>query len=259
MQKKELLSRFAGTAEDKLFLSRILDKCMLCEKKSIPVDTFFLDMHQQSFIGKIASYFPIAPFLWGGYPDAERKMLFFLPPYIDTPPAHAFSLLRIRHHAKTAPTHRDYLGALLGLGVSRENVGDILLLPDGAEIFIKSTLEDFFLTHFKSAGRVSLETELLPLSALVLPESTASYKTCTLATLRLDAAVGAAFGVSRSVAADAVASGNVFINDIASTKISALLKEGDKIKWHRHGRVILESVGGESRKGRIFVTFRIYR
>ncbi len=257
MKKKDFIARFAETEEDKIILAHILDKEALTAERDIPTAVHFLDMRLQSIILSAEKYFSVMPVLWGGFPDAERKMLFFLPSYMTEVPADAISLLIATHKAPKAPAHRDYLGSILGLGLTRANVGDILVSEKGAQILVAKEIADFILTNLTSAGHVHLSVTEKPLSALEIPHAEATEKTVTLSSLRIDGAVSAAFGVSRSIAAAAVESGAIYVNDRVVSKNSYLVDGGDKIKWHRHGRAYVERIGGQSRKGRIFVTFRL--
>ncbi len=256
MQKAELIAKYAKTSEDKLLLAHILDREAVCIQKNIPVEVGFLDPRQQALILSMQSAFTLRPSLWGGYADAERKMLFFLPDYMDEPPEDALSVIRARHRDSRPPQHRDYLGSLLGLGVDRAGVGDILVEECGAQFIVRSSLSDFFATHYTAAGRVALSVSVLPISALEIPESEPKYKTASLSSLRADAIVAAAFSVSRTLASEAVRAGKVFVNNLPLTKADKQLSVGDKIRWQGKGRLVLEEIGGTSRKGRLFVTFR---
>lgn len=256
MDKQTFLSRFAKTPEDKLFLAHILDKEAICIQKNIPTEGDFLDPHRAALLLDAAPHFTARPVLWGGYTDAERKMVFFLPDYMESPPEDSISLLVCEHRDSRPLTHRDYLGSLLGLGVKREGVGDILVEEKKAQILIRSSLSDFFLTNYTHAGRVQLSVSVLPISTLSIPETEPVYKTASLASLRADAVLSAAFSVSRSTAAEAIAAQKVYLNNLPLLKGDKTISPGDKLRWQGKGRFILEETGGQSRKGRLFVTFR---
>ncbi|MBE7062712.1 MAG: hypothetical protein E7390_02845 [Ruminococcaceae bacterium] len=256
MQKSELIAKYAKTNEDKILLAHILDREAVCIHKNIPAEGPFLDPRQQGLILSLAPHLTIQPVLWGGYADAERRMIFFLPDYMDAPPEDALTIIRATHRDSRPPGHRDYLGSALGLGVDRAGVGDILTDENGAQIIVRASLADFFATHYTSAGRVSLSVTALPLTDLALPATEPVFKTASLASLRADAVLAAAFSVSRTLAADAVRAQRVFVNNLPLTKGDKLLSVGDKVRWQGKGRFILEETGGTSRKGRLFVTFR---
>ncbi len=256
MQKSELIAKYAKTSEDKILLAHILDREAVCLHKNIPVETNFLDPRQQALVLSLAPHFTIKPTLWGGYADAERKMLFFLPDYMEDPPEDALCMIRAAHRDTRPPGHRDYLGSILGLGVGREGVGDILVEDSGAQFIVRASLADFFVTNYVSAGSVQLSVSAYPISALEIPEKEPVYKTASLASLRADAVIAAAFSVSRTLAAEAVKTQRIYVNNLPLTKGDKTLSVGDKVRWQGKGRFILEETGGTSRKGRLFVTFR---
>ena len=130
--------------DDILFIRHILDKDKLCRGKNILASTGFLDTHQQSLVFKHKNEF-FCPFvLWGGYEDAERKILFFLPDYLDEVPNDEIKVVKASFAKGIKLTHRDFLGSALGLGIKRENTGDILICDDFAQIFILPKLLIFF-------------------------------------------------------------------------------------------------------------------
>lgn len=256
MQKSELITKYAQTDEDRIFLAHLLDREAVCVHKNIPAEGPFLDPRQQGLVLSLAPHLSVRPVLWGGYADAERRMVFFLPDYMDAPLQDALAVIHATHRDSRPPGHRDYLGSILGLGVDRAGVGDILADEGGAQIIVRASLADFFAAHYTSAGRVALSVTALPISDLTVPETEPVYKSASLASLRADAVLAAAFSVSRTLAAEAVRAQKVFVNNLPLTKGDRLLSVGDKIRWQGKGRFILEETGGLSRKGRLFVTFR---
>ncbi len=256
MQKAEIITKYAQNSDDKILLAHILDREAVCIHKNIPVETDFLDPRQQALVLSLMPHFSVKPVLWGGYADAERKMLFFLPDYMDAPPEDALSLIKAVHHDTRPPGHRDYLGSILGLGVKREGIGDILVSDSGAQIIVRASLADFFSANYTSAGRVHLSVSACPISSLEIPAQEPVYKTASLASLRADAVLAAAFSVSRTLAADAIRAQKVYLNNLPLLKGDKPLSVGDKLRWQGKGRFILEETGGTSRKGRLFVTFR---
>jgi len=256
MQKTEILAKYAQNSEDKMLLAHILDREAVCLHKNIPVETDFLDPRQQALVLSLSPHFTVKPTLWGGYEDAERKMLFFLPEYMEAPPEDALCIIKAMHRDTRPPGHRDYLGSILGLGVDRAGVGDILVEDNGAQLIVRASLSDFFATNYQSAGRVHLSVAVLPISSLSIPEKEPLYKTASLASLRADAVLAAAFSVSRTLAQDAIRAQKVYCNNLPLLKGDKQLSVGDKLRWQGKGRFILEETGGTSRKGRLFVTFR---
>jgi RNA-binding protein YlmH len=258
------------TKEDKLLLSVLADRFRQCEDKMYPVNSDFLDMRQQSlaeeqFLRKTAGYC-----FWGGYADAERRIMIFLPDYLDWETARAnygkldpegdpLVVLRACSTAKqTDLSHRDYLGALMSLGINRSKLGDIIVRDNGADIVILRELADYLLLNYERVGRYTLECEILPTSELAGIEATTKELSVNVSSLRLDSVAAAAFGVSRSKTADAISAKLLAVNNLQVTKTDILLSEGDVLTWKGKGKAKLAEVGGKTRKERIWITISKY-
>lgn len=157
-----------------------------------------------------------------------------------------------------ALSHSDYLGALMGLGIKRTVVGDILVREDGADIIVLTEIADFIMQTFASAGRSHLSLERLPIEALIIPAHETHEIHDTVASLRLDALLAAAFRLPRGKAADAIRQGLVFVDHLEATKTDLPVEEGAELVIRHKGKAILSEVGGRSRKDRINVTFTRY-
>ena len=124
--------------EDQFLLSHIEDQFRRCEDRNIPAYTGFLDMRQQTIASDFCRSIGARPQFLGGYDDAERRVCAFLPDYLDETTFDGIACVRVQTAAALPKplTHRDYLGALMGMGIERETVGDILAREDGADILV---------------------------------------------------------------------------------------------------------------------------
>ena len=242
--------------EEKLLLAQAEDKARQRDNKNILTHTGFLSMAQQALLERTH---PDGVF-FGGYEDAERCMLVFLPDWLEEVPEDGpVCVLRVTL-PKGAPklTHRDYLGSLLALGIDRSVAGDILVQPDGADLLIASDMADFLLQNYVQAGRTSLSCEVLPLSAL--RPAVYEVKTCrdTVASLRLDSVLASMFSCSRGHAQEAIRQGLAAVNNRIVDKPDHFLSEGDKVSLRGKGKAVLVQVGGKSRKDRDCIVFERY-
>lgn len=253
--------------EDNLILGQAEDKIQQCYNRNMPASTVFLDPHQQSLLrSSFARRDTGCTLLFnGGYEDAERVILLCLPDYVTDDMTmdlidETLTVIRAVRMSKggRALGHGDYLGSLTGLGISRAMIGDILVREDGADIIVLSEIADFLLTSYGKAGRVDLSVSQYPVKELIVPQRQLKQVTDTVASLRLDNIVASAFGISRTKAAAAIGQGLVFVNHMEAVKVDMQLDEGDRIVMRHKGRADLLEVGGQSRKGRIYVTFGIY-
>lgn len=255
--KKELLMKYAETDEDVYLLANILDKHDACRIRGHVTATGFLDLRVQGMLSNITRFFSEKHLLSGGYEDAERKMLMFFPERLNPSPEECMCVLKARFTPLRNLSHRDFLGALMSLGIERDNTGDILVSEGTAQIIIKREMADFLVTNFKKAGNTGIECEIIPLSELVIPEKKVKTVTDTLASARLDSACALAFSISRKKAAEYINSRKVYVNDLPAEKCDRPLMEGDKIRIKGLGRAFFKETGGLSRKGRIFVKFEV--
>ena len=138
--KREELLSLAQQPEDRLLISQLWDKMSQAEKYFQPVCTPFLDLRQQNLCRTAMERMGNRGFfLYGGYFQAERRLALFLPDYMETPDDipledNPICALRARPRGGVELNHRDYLGSLMGLGIRREMVGDILVSPQSADI-----------------------------------------------------------------------------------------------------------------------------
>lgn len=190
----------------------------------------------------------------GGNEACERKMAFFLPDYDD--PEYFDESEYIKAIRLTAffgaPGHRDYMGALLGMGVGREWVGDIWVKDNTAYVFCQPSVERHLLGIDK-VGRYSVKAEPIALSDIPAPERRVTQESFSVMSMRLDAVVGGMFHLSRTEAAKQVEAGLVSLNYEECIKTDAQIHEGDIISLRGAGKGTVTGTGGTSRKGRLFV------
>jgi RNA-binding protein YlmH len=245
--------------EDFILLAGIEDKIRQCLENYMATSTTFLDMRQRTLAeAQCRQHKGLRYCFYGGYEDAERTAAVFLPDYAELSDHDPLALLRIARDGNRSLSHRDYLGSLMGLGVRREIIGDILVREDGADIVIMKDMADFLLYHYEKAGRTSLKAEILPISQIIVPESRFEEKRDTVASLRLDNLIASAFSMSRGKAAEAIESGLVFVNGLQDEKSDRQIKEGDKLVLRGKGKVLLKAVGGVTRKDRISIVIHKY-
>ena len=248
MDRRELLDRAAHSPEERLLLSRVWDKCEQCRTRNIPTATGFLSPAEQA----AAQGFLVllgareSGIFWGGYDGAERRRLVFLP------------AVRAACRSGGDLTHRDFLGSLMALGLTREKIGDILVEKGGCQVLLDPSMTDFLLQNWDSAGREKLTVTPLPLSALAVPHAAVKELRDTVSSLRLDNVLAAGFSLSRGRAAEAVEKGSVQVNYATCVKPDKPVSAGDTITCRGLGKYVLDSVGAPTKKGRLPVTIRRY-
>lgn len=264
MNKTELLDKTARDAGERMVLSRALDKLELTRRRNIPAHTPFLSQAERTAVEALlsAAGHP-AHLFFGGYGGAERTVCAFLPDWQegedwagaeDCP----VSALRCSFQEGAGLTHRDFLGSILGLGITREKVGDLLVGEASCDILLLRELEEYLLLNLESAGRVKLRVSPIPLSDLSVPQVQVKTIRDTVATLRLDAVAASAFSLARGKAADAISAGKVQLNHRECVKPDRAVAQGDILSCRGLGKCVVKEAGALSKKGRIMITLERY-
>lgn len=257
------------TSEDKLLLAKIEDKARQCSENSMITNSGFLDMHERSVAAEMRlQYADVKMIFYGVFDGAERTVAVFLPECIqaenaeelsayfeENPEDNPLAVISIEKD-KFSPAlgHRDYLGALMGLGIKRELTGDITVGENGCKMAVLDKIAPFIIENMDKAGRGTLKAEIIPASqARESTKSAGVPDSFTVSSMRLDSVVKNAFRVSRGDAANAIESGVVFVNDVECVKPDKKVAAGDKVVFRRKGRIIVEDCSAVSKKGRVIV------
>ena len=260
MDKRELLDRVASGETERLLLSRVRDQYDRCQARNIPAVTPFLSPQEQHSAGRLLQAMGVKEgfLFWGGYEGAERCQLHFLPDWMQGPDRESIRALRCTWYRGDSLCHRDFLGSLMGLGITREKIGDILVSAESADVLVSAQTAPLLLTQWDSAGRVKLQLEPLDLERIVVPEENTKEIRDTVSSLRLDSVVSVGFSMSRAKAAEAIRGGRVQMDWQECVKPDHMAAEGAVITVRGLGKCKLESVGHETRKGRVFITMKRY-
>lgn len=253
LDRESLLSQ-AKNAQDKLVLARVLDKVEETFKVHEPRTTDFLDPYQQQLIQGITHRVDrVSSFFSGGYPQAERKRLVcypdYLAPEVVDPQLKYIKITGCFKFQEAA--HRDYLGSILGLGIKREKLGDIILCSEGAQVIVDQRVADYILQNLHNVHQLTVRLEEISPDKLVLPEEKVKEIRATVASLRLDAVAGEGFGASRTQMAKEIAGEKVKLNWLVITNTAHDVKPGDVISIRGRGRVLVDKISGQTKKGRI--------
>lgn len=239
--------------DEKILAARILDGARLCDKRNCPVYTDFLSPAQQALAQKTAQSVSFADFqLWGGYENAERKMGVFIPERFEKPD-YPITVLALKTRGEY-PVHPEILGALTGLGVRREKIGDILASCQPPKIICDRSIAPFLIENFTKAGRKAFRLEECEIGEV--PEAEHEEKTFTVPSLRLDCVAAEGFGIARTKMTELIKKGGVSLNWVETDTPSASVQEGDTVSLRGYGRLVVAEIGGHSRKDRIFVTVK---
>lgn len=242
--------------DEKPFVERIIEYSELVQERYQTKLTSFLDPREQfivqSIVGRLAG---IKAEFYGGYEQAERKRALIVPDYMEvTPDAFRVALIGISGSYKTPPfEHRDVLGSVLGLGLKREKIGDLLISTEAQQCVVAEEIAGFVTGHLQQIHRSSVSTEQLPLSAVHPSDEEWVYKDTTVSSLRLDVILAELLPISRSKAVPLIKSGKVKVNWKVVEQTSLTLDEGDVLSVKGYGRFLFAQIEGRTKKDKLRV------
>lgn len=241
--------------ESDLLFARVKDLSNLCEKTSTPKFLGFLTPVQaaevEKRLGKTVRYS-----FCGGYAQAERTILCFLPDWCEQP-VYPITAFTFSYRACDTLTHRDFLGALMALGIARETIGDILVEAGRTVVFVHSDIARFVSSQISKIGNVGVTITEGFIGELPTCGKKQEFTT-TIASTRIDCVVASICNISRSDAASRVEDGLVFVNSIACEKCTRTINAGDIITVRHKGRFEIASCDEVSKKGRIIFKYNKY-
>lgn len=242
------------TDEDLLY-AVIDDKISECENNNYISNTNFLDIYQQSQSIQYLSKRQTKYELYGGFDDSERKIIVFLPYYAD------IDFLRSENNSPIVPiridkdnfselSHRDYLGAIMGLGIRREMIGDIIIDKKGCSIVAMESVAKYICENLTSVGRGTVHTTVIDNFDNISSEENFEEKRCFVSSMRIDAVVSSCFSFSRTEAVRKISSGYVYVNGVQILKNDFKVSFNSKIVVRGYGKVIIKEDDGITKKGR---------
>lgn len=253
--------------EDNLFLRHILDLARLSYTKDINVFSDFLDPREIAILKRNMADLPKGRFLiYGGNRNSERKMICFNSSY-DIEPRFPISCLEIiikgSKFENNNLTHRDFLGALLGLGIERKLLGDIYLQRDGqrvisAFLLCKTNIVEFIKTELVSVGRFKVILKDANIDSIDV-NIKIEEKIYNVSSLRLDTIVCVILGISRSRAKNVIEDGKVLVNSFENVLLHYSLKNNDVLSIRGYGKFIFYEVKATTKKGRLQVKIGKYK
>lgn len=246
---------------EKLFIKTINEYIHKADLQNRP---FFTDFYNKSWmVQTLEKYIGKGQLVhcqfFGGHEEAERQILGFCP-YAITESDLPIGCLQI--FVKTGIgkplCHRDFLGALLGLGIERDAIGDLILKPFGAYVIMKKNMMDYVRISLTGIGRYqNIEVEEVGFESLEIEEPKIKTLSVTVASLRLDAILAAGFGISRSNAVKLIQADKAKCNGMSVTA-SYILKEGDSVTLRGYGKIKIGPMGGLTKKDRLRIMIEKY-
>lgn len=271
MNKQEIIKQYSKE-EDKLLIAKILDKVQYTNTRNQVQYTDFLDGYEQKIAQKALQQILYKDaILYGGYEQAERKMMIFFPSKLQ-----CFLEMTVQENSiiqdlikvisiklpqdlKGQYHHRDYLSGLMKLGIKREKIGDIAVREDGADVLVQNDMAVYLLnnlpelTRFQKANievKCILDLKVAPIKkeqiVIIVPQ------------LRLDAVVTELIHGSRTKANELISEGRVFLNYEVKTKNATGIKQGDLLTIRGKGKFEIGDILGKTSKENVKLIIQKY-
>ncbi len=242
--------------DEKMISARVLDLVRNCARNNSPCFSAFLSPEESALAEMSLRGCGVENRFFGGYENAERVMLCVCPFSVED---NAFPLcaLTFSYGAQYKLCHRDFLGALMSLGMERDCVGDILVEKGRAVVFVKREMVKFIKLNLSVVGRTGVTVTdgfTMPLPELSGVQNLSS----TVSSMRLDCVLAAICNLSRSGAVALIEEKAVSIGGVLCRKSDMTVCEGDKISVRHKGKFAVVSCGDLSKKGRIILKYIRY-
>ena len=254
------MSAMAADSCDPYLAARLEECAGRAVRTARPVFSKFLDPAQGELALSVAHRQGARASLWGGYEEAERRIArFCAPDALEERLEWPLRWLRCRWDPRyAAPGHRDLLGALLGQGVERDNLGDLLVTEGEAYCAALPDIAGYLAGSLCEAGRAAIRCDV-PEGDPRLPEPRLEPQRRTVISLRLDAVLAAAWNLSRGEAMVLIAQGKVRVDHLPEERPDIRLAAGALVSARGKGRFRLTEIGAANRKGRVGVELAHYR
>ncbi len=244
--------------ELQIFKNRIKELAERSKNRGIYSYSDFLNLYEQTVLYETIKY---GYTLQGGFPDAERKIACFGDEkefcYPPEPPIAIICIEPLSAKFSDTLTHRDFLGSLVGLGIKRETLGDIIIKDNKGYLFCLESISEFIINNLTKVKHTSVSCSLcneLPKSALPEPKE----QVIIVSSLRLDVAISSVYDLSRSKSAALIDGEKVFINGKLTNSTSKNIEIGETISVRGYGRFRYIDILGGTKKGRTRILCQIY-
>ena len=247
---------------DNTLINRINELAEKSYSENRFVFTDFLDMSQlSSFYSLERDLAYVGTSVSGGTEGCERCMVRFGTPeslgYDEAFPIVLLHISPVQKKFSDALTHRDFLGSVIGLGIERTKLGDIIVRDNEGYIFVSESISEYILENLSKVKRTNIRVEKF----LDIPEAVApkfAEESIIVSSNRLDAIIARVYKLSRDLAVRYISEGKVFMSGRQMTENAKQLKSGDTVSVRGKGKFIFEGEGGSTKKDKLYIKIKKY-
>lgn len=240
--------------DEQTFIDQVIDWIAQVENQYAPYLTNFLNPRQQFIVQSVlGQYDEIEHMAFGGHEDAEQQRVFIYPPYYEpTKEDFEIRLIEINYPTKFAElTHGQIMGTVLGSGISRETLGDIINNGERWQFFIDEKMQDYIFLNVDHIGRTNVNLEAFPLEEVVEMTDKWAIEEIVVSSLRIDVVLAGALNLSRNRAKTMVNDKRIKVNWVEIERPDMDVEEHDIVSIRGHGRVQIRQQLGTTRKDNI--------
>ncbi|MDD4089082.1 MAG: YlmH/Sll1252 family protein [Tissierellia bacterium] len=259
MKSQEKYFDFIKDDETRNTVKKIQDKASYVNKNHITAITEFIEPYVVKTSIPVIKGYDIEFEIFPSYENCERKVFILYPQYSEIDENEFISGIRIINKSKFKKLrHRDYLGALMSLGIERSKLGDIYVYDEHGDIIVHTDIADYIIYNLDKIGHNKIEAEKINLSQIGFKEQEHEILNIISSSMRIDNIVKHLTNSSREKASVIIRSGNVKLNHIVEEKASTELKEGDILSISKAGRFKIYEINGTTKSGKKKVQIKHY-
>ncbi|CAI2614987.1 hypothetical protein AKUA2003_09070 [Apilactobacillus kunkeei] len=218
-----------------------------------PILTKFLNPRQVYILTTLVNrHSDLSVSYFGGYKKAEMKRCLIYPDYFE-PTNNDFQIkaFEIRYPVKFSKLrHSKILGTLLGSGVERSTIGDILTDGHRWQFLCTKEISDFLKMQINSIGKTKVSLIETDFSDIIIPENEWKDESTTLSSFRMDNLISEGFNISRSDAKELVNHQKVHLNWALNNRPDSEITTHDVVSVRRYGRIRLKRQEGQTKRGK---------
>lgn len=242
--------------KNKMF--KVIDKANVCIKKHEILQTDFLNPYEiKNAISILNSNSDMKYKIDGGYEESERSVICIYPYYIEDIETD-ISFLKIEGNFKfKSVSHKDYLGSILGLGIKREKIGDIIIHDNFCQVVVSSDICNFVLFNLEKVSKNNVLVSKIQREDLI--KSDLSYKevSSTISSDRLDCIISSIYNLSRQESSKLIENEKVYVDYEKITQSSKVINNNSMISVKGKGRFIITELGDITKKGKLKIKAKI--
>lgn len=244
--------------KNKMF--KIIDKANSCIKNYDVKQTEFLNPFEvRNAITILNSDSDLKYTVDGGYDEAERSTIFIYPFYMDYENIeNNLKFIQVEGNFKfKSISHKDYLGAILNLGIKREKIGDIIIHENFCQLIVSEDICDFIIMNLEKVSRNNVNVK--EISRDEIAYNPPSYKdvSFTVSSDRLDCIISGLYNISRQDSAKYINGDRVHVNYEKIDSPSKVIEGGSLLSVRGKGRAIISQIGDLTKKGKIKIQAKI--